>query len=105
MHKRYNHAINQTENCFLRWTKDFGGCYVLEKRTEYFPLWFYFGEKCVYVVPGIEHPAGGGFRGNFSDSWPCYDFGMDLKSALRWLHEAEEPDKTLELWTKNPEFN
>lgn len=105
MHSKYVHPIVQRVDYLLRYSKDFK-CYVVIERMHglSFPSAFYLGERCLYTTPGTDHMAGGGFRGNLSDSWPCNDFGMDLLSALKWLWEAEEPERTLELWTSNPEF-
>ncbi len=104
-HTRYYYAITQDRKCYLKFYKDFG-CYVrCLPDGGAFPEWFYFGERCLYLTPGRDHNSGGGFRGNRSDDWPCIDFGRDLQEALDWLHGAEEPDRTLELWTKNPDYN
>lgn len=105
MHNKKHNAILQRDDYYLKYSKDFK-CYVLIDRMNglSFPSSFYFGERCLYITPGVDHMTGGGFRGNLSDDWPCNDFGMDLLSALKWLKEAEEPKRTLELWTSNPKW-
>lgn len=104
-HTKYSHAVNQRDGYCLEYSKDFDCFFLYDcNHSMIFPSSFYLGERCLYLTPGRDHSVGGGFRGNLSDDWPCHDFGMDLKSALEWLHEAEEPDETLYLWTTNPDY-
>lgn len=106
-HSPYIHRLTQRQDYHIKWTKGFGGLYYLY--TSSLPLGclptnFYFGERCAYITPGLDTYFDGGWRGNKSDDWVCHDFGSDMKEAIDWLHEADEPHlRTKILWTRNPE--
>ena len=108
-HKPYYYAFEQRKDYYLKWTKGFGGLYYLEDGYTPFdcmPRHFYFGERWLYLTPGLDTHFDGGYRGNKSDDWPCIDFGMDVKRGIEWLHGAEESSQlTPYLWTKNPDYN
>ena len=107
-HKPYVYRLTQTKSFHLRWTRGFGGLYYLYDKSvsyDYIPKSFYYGERWIYVTPGLDTYFDGGWRGNESDNWICYDLRTDMKAAIDWLHESEESrERTLYLWTTNPDF-
>ena len=81
----------------IKWSKDYG-CYIRFIGLEA-PKEFFLGERWLYWTPG-EDTNCANLRGNLCDDWPCIDFGKDLKTALEWLSQAEEPAWTEYFWVK-----
>jgi hypothetical protein len=99
-HNKKSLPIIQRFDWKLVLVKDWGGCYILRTAIPQVHIELYHGERTLYQTFGIDTSCGGGWRGNLSDDFPCYDFHYDLKKALKWLHESEDSiDDTLYLWT------
>ena len=64
------------------------------------PNCYCLGERYVYAHYGLDS-YGILYRGSTIDNWGGYKFGYDLKTAIEWVQNAEQPELGNTKWTSS----